>query len=372
MNHRTCDCGTSKDLRNENEMLISKEISRIEPNESLFLDFVRLSSAQLVFWGHLSSFLVEDAAFIGKRFPIQNLGVVIFFMLSGYLICKTLPKYKNFSDFFIDRFSRIYTTLIPCLLLIAGMDFLSVYSGNFKHSNAFNLQTFIGNILMLQDYPAIWITGHLLHTGPLLTSFGSARPLWTLAVEWWLYMFVGWCYLTEHRNKLLFVLLAVVPLTFSTIGRGQGLSLFWALGAAMIFIPKLGALPQVNNVGWVLGFLLMYFLRIAFAGDFYDTQANLFLAAIFGLLIIRSKESSIFVAFRPILKKTIRVLAGASFALYILHYTAIELLISYQFDKASIAIYSFAISNGLAVAVYFVFDRHHKKIGGLLKKNRRS
>jgi hypothetical protein len=33
---------------------------------------------------------------------------------------------------------------------------------------------------MLQDFPGLPIT-----------SFGSARPFWMLAIEWWIYLFVG-------------------------------------------------------------------------------------------------------------------------------------------------------------------------------------
>jgi peptidoglycan/LPS O-acetylase OafA/YrhL len=62
------------------------------------------------------------------QFPfIQNIGVLIFFVMSGFLITATLlhnsakPDY-GFARYFIDRFARIYSGLLPALVFVIVTD----------------------------------------------------------------------------------------------------------------------------------------------------------------------------------------------------------------------------------------------------------
>jgi len=101
----------------------------LTPVKSIFIDLLRLFSAKLVMAGHLWNYIYgykqSPAALLGDaQLYIQNLGVVIFFIISGYLIGFSLlrkqcyEKGYTFGQFFIDRFCRIYVTLIPCLIFI--------------------------------------------------------------------------------------------------------------------------------------------------------------------------------------------------------------------------------------------------------------
>lgn len=38
--------------------------------------------------------------------------------------------------------------------------------------------------------------GEILHINP----FGSARPVWTLSLEWWMYMIVGIVFFSVRKN----------------------------------------------------------------------------------------------------------------------------------------------------------------------------
>jgi hypothetical protein len=157
-------------------MKFALKVCAIDENESIFLDIVRLLSAQFVFFGHLLSFSYGSEALIGGRIPIQNLGVVVFFILSGYLICRTLPKYVDFKEFFIDRFARIYVTLVPCLLVIAILDYFMKANGNFSYVSAYTFTTWIGNLFMLQDYPVLQLATSGLGLGePLMVAVHVRR-----------------------------------------------------------------------------------------------------------------------------------------------------------------------------------------------------
>lgn len=321
----------------------------------------------LYFGGHVLSFIWDDAL-IGGVIQVQNLGVVIFFILSGYLICRTFQKYNCFRDFFIDRFSRIYLTLVPCLILISIIDFFVKDFGMYRHEAAFGFNVFVANLFMLQDHPFLWLVNRIFNVDVQVTSFGSARPLWTLAVEWWIYMFAGWFFLSNRKNIVVFLFLAIVPVAFSTFGRGQGLTLFWMLGAAMIFLPRSDALKKKWVEISIIVFCILYLMRMLQVRDFYDMQANLFLACIFGSFLILSRKSVLFSPLPKMLKSMIKVLAGASYALYILHYTIIELFGSLKLNGANVILYSVVVSNLLAIAVYLVFDRNHKKFGIFVRK----
>ena len=142
-------------------------------------DAIRAAAAILVLIGHALS--------IYKGWPTwpQQLGVVIFFLLSGYLISQTLHSRlrdpaSTFTDYAIDRCSRIYSGFLPALLFVAALDYVMIsnYSVHPEILQRFSVGAFFANLFMLQA-PAITL------------PFASAAPFWTVAIEFWIYIFVG-------------------------------------------------------------------------------------------------------------------------------------------------------------------------------------
>lgn len=98
---------------------------------SVTLDLLRAVAAQMVCVGHGISFFMP--AWRPSELPLmQNVGVLIFFVLSGTLITFTLierskdPSY-GFGTFFLERFARIYSGLIPALLFVVVLDGIVIY-----------------------------------------------------------------------------------------------------------------------------------------------------------------------------------------------------------------------------------------------------
>jgi peptidoglycan/LPS O-acetylase OafA/YrhL len=96
-----------------------------ENDTSLMLDLLRAGAAQMVCVGHAVRFF---AGGFNQPWPLpHNTGVVLFFILSGFLITYTLierskdPSY-GFGTFLIERTARIYSGLIPALLLVIIVD----------------------------------------------------------------------------------------------------------------------------------------------------------------------------------------------------------------------------------------------------------
>ncbi|HSB01651.1 MAG TPA: acyltransferase family protein, partial [Anaerolineales bacterium] len=260
---------------------------RLSRSSSLLLDLLRGISAQVVVVGHgLSIFGITN------QLPfMQNSAVLVFFILSGIVIPYSTfgKKAKNsnflFPSYFIERFSRIYTGLVPALLFVVAADFLSKSAwGKYAYPEAFNFQTFLGNLLMLQDYPL----KQFLKSLPFLpaklslflpappTSFGSARPFWTVAVEWWIYLLFGWVVLgsvTREKRRFVFwlilALLLIVPGINLIGGRGNGLTMVWLLGVLVYIMLAHFSTPLSNrDLGLLAGmFLLSGFVRLYFTRE---------------------------------------------------------------------------------------------------------
>ncbi len=98
----------------------------MDDERSFFFDIVRGVSAQMVLVGHALNgcfpafFMVEAAnGLLEARkglFYAQNLGVLMFFYISGYLVTASVMRRSSRPDYglqsyLLDRFARIFTPL---------------------------------------------------------------------------------------------------------------------------------------------------------------------------------------------------------------------------------------------------------------------
>ncbi len=175
---------------------------------------------------------------------------------------------------------------------------------------------------MLQDFPIIFN----------YTSFGSARPFWTIAIEWWLYLAFGCVYFLfikssflKRKNILLLVLLSIVPVYNLVGGRGGALSLYWVFGMCIsLFLPYYKKLTI--SVRWKVIFALMLLflsiIRQAVIISAYDVTFALILA----LLMLVSIDLINHVEIKKKISSIIRFFASYSFTLYLIHYSILDLV----------------------------------------------
>jgi len=326
---------------------------RLSPSSSLLLDLIRVLAAQAVVIGHSIGWLNIAPALRPPRAPyMQTAAVVVFFIMSGFLVSYTTEiksssgKY-SFGEYFIDRFSRIYTTLVPSLFLIAVIDFVHIwlfpetYGYLGEYVKAFDFRTFLGNLLMLQDHPVLrWLSrlmsginggiGELVN----ITSFGSARPLWVVAIMWWVYMFYGWFVLSQNKLRktgvwywLVLSFLAIVPF-YNFEGRGSGLALMWFFGVGVNFVRAQGFLSQCRKRGLMLGSLAMLLVGMGYAYVFTGSY-SLGCAALLSISLLLAIEGLGRPGNSPPqrLWSFVKYCADFSFTLYLLHYSIIELLL---------------------------------------------
>lgn len=110
-----------------------------------------------------------------RLFVLGQPAVMIFFIMSGFVIFYSTKEESSFREYFIRRFRRIYPLYLVAMLLAYFAQ--CVAQRAWVAPGGWHL---LGNLLMLQDggdKPGVW-------TGPFL---GNA-PLWSLSYEWFFYL----------------------------------------------------------------------------------------------------------------------------------------------------------------------------------------
>lgn len=374
--------------------------------QSAYLNLVRGLAAMAVLVGHAGILFMEGSDL--NKVNIQSAAVLTFFLLSGFLISySTFRKYDkadySFSHYFIDRFCRIYCAFLPALVFVWLVDMHSVrlpllISGERLQTLSWvrdmyenmTIPTWIGNLLMLQDFPAFQITRHLFGFDShwFFDEYGSASPFWTISIEWWLYMAFGVIVLKIIRDKAkitpLFLLtlgfLLIVPFYYSVGGPDNCLTFLWLMGmtACLLFL-RLSRLYPLETWRWA--FLLAFFVSVICMGarllaqklDGHSMQAtelqfSVFLAcAVFSLLFFLHKVEKVPV----VIEKICNFIAGYSYSLYLTHATVIiYIYLRYPGNDSNPKVFWIAIlvSNVVAIVFWWLFERHYHALATKMKK----
>jgi peptidoglycan/LPS O-acetylase OafA/YrhL len=144
------------------------------------LEALRGFAAFYVLLHHISSnYLNLKHTIWGFPFRFGLEAVLIFFILSGFVICyshqNASGKRDNFKIYFIKRTRRIYPIFILSLLLAQAIACFSV-----RGWAPVNFHRLLGNIFMVHNYPT--------QPGTFCLPFADNIPLWSLSFEWWFYM----------------------------------------------------------------------------------------------------------------------------------------------------------------------------------------
>ncbi|QQR35218.1 acyltransferase [Devosia oryziradicis] len=353
-------------------------MSRITEPQSVFLDALRGLSALAVLIGHAFSMLPWHPA-LGVKYPIQSYAVAVFFILSGFLIGRnTMSRSATYSlsEYLIDRFARIFLAFVPALIFVAVADhFVTAIYGQI--ANATNTDaTFAANLLMLQHTPFDRYFDWL----PRFQPYGTGRPFWTIAVEWWLYVLFGIAFFasrTSVRERMVALVLvapaASVVLYFTA---WESIAWVWISSAALGILYAIMPAPthqRYLSIGFAallaLGALIYRFKRLDLAPtmNFYDLQLIMLTSLLFGLALL-------LVNWPPIAstlvssKRLWTWLAAISYSLYLTHNTVMTIVIRVVGGPGWPAVVLTCLAS-VAVAILFTWglDRHHKAVGTWLK-----
>jgi peptidoglycan/LPS O-acetylase OafA/YrhL len=144
------------------------------------IEAIRGFASIYVFTGHLilARFILKSNG-LCFFFRFGQEAVMLFFLLSGFVICYTSSRRPNtgFGRYFLRRLRRIYPIFL--LALILAFLFGDLWS-TLPATHASTKQV-LGNLFMLQDFqdgkPGVYFR-------PL---YGNLA-LWSLSYEWWFYM----------------------------------------------------------------------------------------------------------------------------------------------------------------------------------------
>lgn len=330
---------------------------------SVTLNLLRAVAAQVVCIGHAWNF-----GGLGTTYTPAD-GVLLFFVLSGFLIAYTLDSKSRSSsygivDFGIERFSRIYTAYLPAILAIGLATVVLRWSGVEVIADSVSLKTFIGNVFMQQNVPCCLSVG----------TFGTAGQLTSVALEFHIYFFVGAMYFLLRGKNILLCCLVAAPFSFMPLAyfsnipnSDRALFVLWLLAFASYYVVKKVIEYRPNTAFWCLAFVvtLVTWLIQRTPGDDYNLgQYPMLVLAFFSLVLVSQRVRVV----PPPLVALITVAADYSYSLFLIHLTTLRLIFSVWPD-ATIwrSLFAVIVANALAFVFALVFERHYHRVSDWIK-----
>lgn len=285
--------------------------------------------------------------------------VVVFFVLSGFLVAGPNINRARVGIFHpksygIDRFSRIYVTVVPALLFTVAADTIGStafsWTGFFDGSNPFVHSRFpsafrgdsadlvLRNLAMLQPIHA-----------PVL---GSNVPLWSLSYEVWFYVWFGaFAFALQHnRRAWAYPVLATIGLLLFHWSALFGL-LIWCFGALAYRWEGWPRSMILALAAFVLSLGLSLWGRFSLAEVPFKIS-DIFVALSFAWLLALMKRRSY--RLWNVTEKFNQALSDFSYSLYVIHFPAMLCFLAIFMHAAGIegTVKQGNVPGGYALLVY--------------------
>jgi peptidoglycan/LPS O-acetylase OafA/YrhL len=307
---------------------------------SVHFDLLRGLAAFFVLFEHWRNLFYIDfpQLTVGRRalaafYVLGSAGhqsVIIFFVLSGYFIGGTVFRAVernqwSWSTYLLRRFVRLWTVLVPALLLCLFWDKLGIhlgcapllYTGHVRNNMVVDVvsgltpRIFFGNLFFLQTIVT-----------PVLGSNGA---LWSLANEFWYYILFPLGLVSLWRSqrpahRLLCAALFLAAAWF--IGAGMFMTFpMWLAGVALFKLPRPSFAPRKGRLLRVVASLIyapIFFGIGRFSAmGFFSRDCLLTVITTFFLWIMLSATDGFVPEARSV--RISRELARFSYTLYAVH-----------------------------------------------------
>jgi peptidoglycan/LPS O-acetylase OafA/YrhL len=340
--------------------------------------------------------------------------VLLFFVLSGLLISYSLrnkldnPEYR-FRNYFVDRFSRIYSGLLPAMLL-GTIITVVIYVTNYSYfmdlcsmQSTPSVLNFAMTLGMLESFPvdffnSLFSTFGLSFPLPDVTPFGFNGILWTLVILWWLYMVFGWIVIgsvglirkqksSKSYKVIFFVVAALLSLLLAGMYQeNSSLVTVWFVGVLMMLVISSKTVHtkiSSNLATRLLGILFILSLATATYGiyatfawtdQYYGLSLGLLLSAcvFLGVLFFNAGgfKSASKSAFNNHVVSWITAGAGFSYTLFVTHYPIIIFLngLNLPVNRYLMFLPTLLLTNFTAFSIAHFTEKKYKAIAKTIKK----
>ena len=357
-------------------------------SQSHLLDIVRGLAALCVFAAHASdiAYTGEYSGALTKYVHFGHIGVVVFFVLSGFVIAFVMDfKHQSGTRYLVARFVRIYTVLVPCVLLTWLIDW-----AGYEMQNAIYVQlkdTSFERVAV----KSLVVFAMLGQSDFITIKYLSNGPLWSIPYEFWYYLIAGAAFYLRNANRVLMVVLLLLAAGFKILlllpvwltgylayGYCKKSELFtkpvrshWLFLAFCVFTiacliqPIYADLSRhllgeqaLSRLGFSRHFLHDYLLALAFS----------FLL----IVLLRSAETFQFGIIAT--ARFLRPLIDMSFTMYLLHVPLMYFFRSIGYDSTTLSnsILYLVLNLACCYCVYLIFERNshyvRRYVEGLIVK----
>lgn len=350
-------------------------------NSIALLDLLRAFAANIVLLGHAG--LIFD---LHLRISLGTIGVSIFFILSGFLITQSsLARIGRPGPYFVpyltDRFARIFTAYVPALVIVALVDAMIPLGDWGQQGDSRGPAAFVGNLLLLQDYPLFQAAQRAFGNGFYIRPYNSAEPFWTIPIEFWIYVVFGLgVFSMAMREKLPAIVTAAcaavalpVVIWNAAAGGGNGLSIVWLIGAAASFIWVKSWGGSVDRLR--IGLVVTLGAAASLVGRGLKTHWNfqdigMVIIETLVLLGVLSVAEAVPAAPRAF-RRACTFLASYSYSLYLIHNSVLIVARQTWPDALGPATLPLAIvcCHIAAFLMYLAFERHYRRVGLFIRRH---
>jgi peptidoglycan/LPS O-acetylase OafA/YrhL len=305
---------------------------------SVYLDAVRLLAALAVVLTHLAYPRFSGGRLIALR-TYGNDAVMIFFVLSGYVIAYTAAtRDRDLRTYAVNRLARLYSVALPAVFLTFAFDEIgrrvdpSLYDGFW-----YKADDPLGRMLA-----ALTFTNELWFRSVRLFTNG---PYWSLGYEFWYYALFAAAWFFQGRTRWVLTaaiaaimgpkILLLLPVwllgvwVYRTNGRG-GVAAGWGgalfLGSIALYVAFRATGLRDALLEWTYAELGRGFVRgeLRWSDEFLSAWVIGVLVAcnFLGCYALSSR-------FAPLLarvERAVREGAGYTFSIYLFHYPVMQLL----------------------------------------------
>jgi peptidoglycan/LPS O-acetylase OafA/YrhL len=368
------------------------DLTRRDTISSVHLNAIRGAAALVVLLGHtrnlfFSSLTGSTNSAIGRlitsgsvghspaydpsQVTIGNEAVIIFFVLSGYLVggsaIRDVTRGRwSWKRYLFQRSTRLWIVLLPALLFGTAIDSigLRMFAGEHSIYACPAGQTLVPCNLAARVEPKVVAANAFFLQTILVETAGSNNALWSLANEFWYYLAFPMVLLAaqagQPKSRRVFYL--VLLLLTGVVAGKSIVSLFfvWLLGALISILPLRIPRKTLNLAAGSLALLLplsMVFIRRAHIPRYLAEWMVAILFSIALYLVLHRREPA-----KPgIYMSLAGFFSRISYTMYLVHLPLAVLLCAFintpwhPWDRSMPHLLLFLLLNGVLVSLSYLF-----------------